>query len=249
MTSTKLDLLLKLLLNRNEAVILHQGKVLCSCGDTFTDMSDIENHLVQDHEKLSETSTRRTLQEVLQTVITSGANDQIRLEQFDTALEPKSFAVCLDEDQIGGGSLESINCPECSTVCWSFKTLKNHFIRQHPGLWPCQETCQQISRILFTKPSKDHQNRLPKGWSYHFYCPIPSCKYHLKQKKMGEEARWFSTRSLLKQHYSKIHAFKSKICQTCGTGKFLQIEYSEVLMVFILEVQAIIGLRNFLPSI
>ena len=118
------------------------------------------------------------------------------------------------------------NSPECSVTCWSFKTLKNHFMRQHPGLWPSQEACRQIPRLLFTKPSKDHQNRLPKGWSYHFYCPIPGCKYHLNQHLQGlgriveEEPRWFSTRSLLKQHYSKIHAFKSEICPTCGIGKF-----------------------------
>ena len=220
MTATKLDLIQKLLLNRDEAVILHQGKALCSCGDTFEDIFDIENHLVQVHEKLSDNSTREPLKGILESVINSLEVEKVNEIQLDIALPPKSFAVCLDQEEIGSGHIESLNCSECSTPCFSFKTLKNHYLRQHPGLWPCQESCRQIPRILFTKPSKAHQNRLPKGWTYHFYCPIPGCKYHLSQHLEGE-GRWFPSKALLRQHYSKIHAFKSKICQKCGTGKYL----------------------------
>ena len=110
MTKTKLDLLQKLLLNRNEAVILHQGLVLCSCGDRFADISDIENHLVQEHEKLSDKCARKGLRDVLNTVINNVVNDEERpLQQLDIAIEPKSFAVCLDEDEIDGGRIENFN--------------------------------------------------------------------------------------------------------------------------------------------
>merc|ERR1739848_213494 len=83
-------------------------------------------------------------------------------------------------------------------------------MRQHPGTWACAETCSQVSRVLFTKPLKEH--RLPKGWSYHYYCPLPSCKYHLSQNKS------FPSYSLLKQHYSKMHAHRSKICGKCNAA-------------------------------
>ena len=112
MTKTKLDLLQKLLLNRNEAVILHQDLVLCSCGDSFADISDIENHLVQEHEKLSDKCARKGLRDVLNTVINNVVNDieeRPLLQQLDFALEPKSFAVCLNEDEIGGGRIENLN--------------------------------------------------------------------------------------------------------------------------------------------
>ena len=179
--TTKLDLLQTLLQNRNAVIIMYHGLALCSCGERFSDYSDIENHLVQKHEKLSEqekVSSRKSFSfsDVLKDVVINNSGGGLssavnEAEQLDIALPPKSYAVCLDEKSIDGGRIENVNCEECSVTCWSFKTLKDHYLRQHNS-WVCQETCRQIPRILFSKPSREHQNRLPKGWRYHYYCPV-----------------------------------------------------------------------------
>ena len=223
--SSKLDLLTKLLIDRaDEVVILHQDKIHCGCGEGFEDFSDIENHLVQSHEKLSNSSCtsqplrrrRSRLVDILKSVVSKLSEAESCLVEKQLKIQglpEKSYAVCLDEEAINGGEIRGLDCHECSASCWSFKTLKDHYMRQHPGTWACAETCSQVSRVLFTKPLKEH--RLPKGWSYHYYCPLPSCKYHLSQNKS------FPSYSLLKQHYSKMHAHRSKICGKCNAGKFL----------------------------
>ena len=206
---------------------MYHGVALCSCGHRFSDYSDIENHLVQKHEKLSadqETSSRKafSFSDVLKDVINNVNEEATNIGQLDIALPPKTFAVVLDEETIDGGRIENVNCDECSVTCWSFKTLKDHYLRQHPGLWTSKETCVKVPRIIFSKPNREHQNRLPKSWHYDFYCPIPGCKYHLNQhlQDTQEQPKTFRSAALLKQHYSKIHASKSKICPKCEAGKF-----------------------------
>jgi len=108
-------LLQKLLQNRNEVIIMYHGLALCSCGERFSDYSDIENHLVQKHEKLSEedkVSSRKafSFSDVLKDVINNGgglSSSVNEAEQLDIALPPKSFAVCLDEESIDGGRIEN----------------------------------------------------------------------------------------------------------------------------------------------
>ena len=139
----------------------------------------------------------------------------------------KTFAVCLDEDQIvGGGQIREAFCNICSASCYSFKTLKDHYLRQHPGTWASAATCRSVDRILFTKPSKECL-KVPPGWGYQYYCPLPGCKYHVSQHQSGvttpgsisSSVKSFPSYSLLKQHYSKMHAHRSKICERCGSGK------------------------------
>ena len=139
----------------------------------------------------------------------------------------KTFAVCLDEDQIvGGGQIREAFCNICSASCYSFKTLKDHYLRQHPGTWASAATCRSVDRILFTKPSKECL-KVPPGWGYQYYCLLPGCKYHVSQHQSGVDTpgiisssvKSFPSYSLLKQHYSKMHAHRSQICERCGSGK------------------------------
>lgn len=214
--SNKLELLQKLLHDREEAIVLHRGRAYCSCGADFTDFSDIENHLVQSHDKLSSESSRKSLQDVLKDVVNKLSEPPSLLvsseQQLDIDLPPRTFAVCLDEDLIDGGSIRSINCHECAASCYSFKTLKDHYMRQHPGSWACAETCRNFERISFARPSKSQ--RAPQGLSFRYFCPLPGCKYHVANAKFS-----FPSYSLLKQHYSKMHASRDRKCPKCGTGK------------------------------
>ena len=75
--SNKLALLKNLLIDRDEVVILHQGKAHCGCGEAFDEFSDIENHLVQKHEKLSSSSRhRRSLGDILKCVVVNQLSAQ-----------------------------------------------------------------------------------------------------------------------------------------------------------------------------
>jgi len=146
MTASKLALLQKLLIDREQLIIFHQNSIICSCGKQFEDINDIENHLVQNHEKYTENYTsRKKIQDILQDFIEKINEEELsyqtELAQFHVKLPSKSIAVCLEEEAINGGQVCDVLCPECSASCWSFKTLKDHYLRQHPGLWPCKETC------------------------------------------------------------------------------------------------------------
>ena len=228
--SAKLSLLQKLLIDREELVLLFAGQAFCSCGEGFADFGDIENHLVQSHEKLSKGCARKSLHVILREAVNrllSAPKQPGEEQQLDIKLPARMFAVCLDEDMIkGGGQVGQINCHECSAQCFSFKTLKDHYLRQHPGSWACAETCRNVDRILFDKPSSSLEpssRKLPKSWSFHYYCPIPGCKYHVSQHHEGassQSPKSFSTYSLLRQHYSKMHAQRSHACPKCGAGKF-----------------------------
>ena len=72
-------------------------------------------------------------------------------------------------------------------------------------------------RIIFDKPTKE---RLPKGWCYMFYCPLPGCKYHISQHGRTQQGslKAFQSYTLLKQHFLKIHASKNKVCDQCNAG-------------------------------
>ena len=67
--ANKLELLQKLLIDREEVIMLHRGKAHCSCGVSIEDFSDIENHLVHAHDKLSSNSSRKCLQVVLKDIV------------------------------------------------------------------------------------------------------------------------------------------------------------------------------------
>jgi len=144
-------------------------------------------------------------------------------QQLKIEVPQKTFAVCLDEDQIvGSGQIREAFCNICSASCYSFKTLKDHYLRQHPGTWASAATCHSVDRILFTKPSKECL-KVPPGWGYQYYCPLPGCKYHVSQHQSGvysgcNTVKSFPSYSLLKQHYSKMHAHRSEICERCGSG-------------------------------
>ena len=225
--ATKLALLQKLLIDREEVILLHQGKAHCSCGVGIEDYSDIENHLVHAHDKLSSNSSRKCLQVVLKDIINRLSDQEQNLseQQLDIEVPLRTFAVCLDEDLIvGGGQIREAFCNICSASCYSFKTLKDHYLRQHPGTWACAATCRSVDRILFTKPSREECHKVPPGWGYQYYCPLPGCKYHVSQFQSGVETgiisiKSFPSYSLLKQHYSKMHAHRSQICERCGSGK------------------------------
>ena len=230
--ASKLALLQKLLIDREEVILLHRGKAYCSCGVGIDDFSDIENHLVHAHDKLSSHSSRKCLQVVLKDTINrlSDQEDQnLSEQQLDIEVPLKTFAVCLDEDLIAdGGRLREAFCHICSASCYSFKTLKDHYMRQHPQTWACPATCLNVDRILFTKPSKEQSLKIPTGWGYQYYCPLPGCKYHVGQHQSGvlrgngrkdPVLKSFPSYSLLKQHYSKMHAHRSQICERCGSGK------------------------------
>jgi len=229
--ASKLALLQKLLIDREEVILLHRGKAHCSCGVGIDDFSDIENHLVHAHDKLSSHSSRKCLQVVLKDTINrlSDKEDKnLSEQQLDIEVPLKTFAVCLDEDLIAdGGRLREAFCHICSASCYSFKTLKDHYMRQHPQTWACPATCLNVDRILFTKPSKEQSLKIPTGWGYQYYCPLPGCKYHVGQHQSGvlrgngrkdPVFKSFPSYSLLKQHYSKMHAHRSQICERCGSG-------------------------------
>ena len=93
-----------------------------------------------------------------------------------------------------------------------------------------------IVRLLFEKPSKEKLRQVPKGWTYQFYCPLPGCKYHISQhvkttRTHGEQHgattdfKAFPTYTLLRQHFQKIHANKSKICSGCNSGMHTYMLY------------------------
>ena len=69
MTASKLSLLQKLLSDREQLVILHQNSFICSCGSVFEDLNDVENHLVQKHEKISKENARKSVEDMLQDTI------------------------------------------------------------------------------------------------------------------------------------------------------------------------------------
>ena len=77
--------------------------------------------------------------------------------KYQIKLPPKTIAICLDEDGINGDQnqneeqIRDIACPECTVNCLSFKTLKDHYLRQHPGLWPCQETLVGYVRMIYLR--------------------------------------------------------------------------------------------------
>ena len=234
--ATKLALLQKLLIDREEVILLHRGKAHCSCGVGIEDFSDIENHLVHAHDKLSSDSSRKCLQVVLKDIINRLPSDQEHVtnlseQQLDIEIPLKTFAVCLDENLIGGGGqIRETLCNICSASCYSFKTLKDHYLRQHPGSWASAATCRRVDRILFTKPSKECL-KSRQGLDFQYYCPLPGCKYHVGQHQncsdvkrsfssssADKAVKSFPSYSLLKQHYSKMHAHRSHICERCESG-------------------------------
>ena len=103
-----------------------------------------------------------------------------------------------------------------------YLSIKLH--NRRDSYWPIT-----IVRLLFEKPSKEKLRQVPKGWTYQFYCPLPGCKYHISQhvkttRTHGEQHgattdfKAFPTYTLLRQHFQKIHANKSKICSGCNSG-------------------------------
>jgi len=220
----KLALLQKLLADRQEAIILHNSQALCSCGVYFDDFSDIENHLVHKHEKMSKISSRKGLPIILKDIINrlsqqeeKGSRGLSLEQQLDIKIPDKAIAISLDEDQIAGGQLQETHCHECSAMCLTFKSLKDHYLRQHPGTWASPETCHNIERMIFEKPGKN--TKYPPSWKYLWYCPIPGCQYHVNQPLSKTKARGsFHNYSELKQHYNKKHAHRSKICERCDAG-------------------------------
>jgi hypothetical protein len=222
--TSKMSLLQRLLVDREEVIIFHHNWAYCSCGCRFDDITEAENHLVQKHEKLaipSNKSLQRLLGDLLAR-LSSLPDTSVVTPSLSINVPDLVYAVCLDEDAIGGGQLREANCYECSATCWSFKTLQDHYLRQHPGMWVCNESCQN-SRLLFTMPSKHHMSQLAKNWTYRYYCPLPGCKYHVLQHSHQHENssntdKFFLSKTSLKQHFSKAHAFKSRTCDECQAG-------------------------------
>ena len=79
MTASKLALLQKLLIDREQLIIFHQNSIFCSCGKQFEDINDIENHLVQNHEKFNENydSSRKKIQDLFQDFIEKIAEQEL----------------------------------------------------------------------------------------------------------------------------------------------------------------------------
>lgn len=224
--SSKLELLQELLSDRDQVVVLYRGQAHCSCGEIFTDFCDIENHLVQRHEKLSpsRSTSSKSLPLVLKDIVNSLSTSMLTAkssdQQLDIVVPAGTLAVCLDEASIQGGLVSSMDCHLCFIQCYSFKTLKDHYLRQHPGTWACPETCRQVQNLTFQKPSSGDKSIKHKSLQY--FCPLPACKYHVSQcQAQISTLKAFSSYSQLKQHYSKMHASREKKCAKCGMGKKL----------------------------
>ena len=91
MTASKLALLQKLLIDREQLIIFHQNSIICSCGKQFEDINDIENHLVQNHEKYNENySSRKKIQDLLQDFVEKIAEQEL---SYQTELGEAHYSV------------------------------------------------------------------------------------------------------------------------------------------------------------
>ncbi len=233
-----MTLLQKLLVDRAEVIVLSHKFAYCSCGDKFEDYSDAENHLVQYHEKRSHNekkngsgSNKNNLADILSSLaetLRENADESKSAgdSSWSIQLPEKTMAVLLGEDEINGGQLQDVHCPECGDQFTSFDRLKVHYLKIHPEKWPRKED-NTDNNLLFERPKV--RSKLP-NWNYHYFCPLPGCKYNIlenskqdpeKQRYIldGTSSNYFTQYANLKQHYSKTHATKLFKCTSCDQGK------------------------------
>ena len=172
-----ITLLQELLRDRIDCFVLLRGQsVFCSCGHVSSDVKNVENHIVT-HERADFISDEEQIKEVVvghlaelkKNLECHGLNEE-RLE-----VPPKTHFVTLAEKDIGGGFLTDASCPRCpGLVLKDFAELDRHFSRSHGSLWPAEGTIRTKSDFIDRK-------RKEKSWAYNFFCPIPGCKYHIRE--------------------------------------------------------------------
>jgi hypothetical protein len=135
-----------------------------------------------------------------------GERSKVKVPPLD--VPPRTHFVTLAEREIGGGALRNFSCPECkpndgNCAMSDFMELEFHYERWHGGIW--REGSIRTKEMLSAKKKKE------KDWSYHFFCPLPGCKYNVLS-----HSKHFSDLKQLKQHYTKVHASRDMTCTNEG---------------------------------
>jgi len=174
---------------------LSDGGILCSCGQTFDDSQQVEEHLVSKHKPQE---GRFLVEDALKQALAA-------LENRSTA-----YLALLDEASIGGGlRAKNLTCSDCGSVLADFQALKDHFLSSHAGRWRPLPNEANPANVLTRREA--FASRKHKCWPIQYYCPIPGCRFHVGGR------RWLASAKLLRQHYAKVHAGREKMrCGGCG---------------------------------
>lgn len=172
-----ITLLQELLRDRTDCFVLLRGQsVFCSCGHVSSDVKNLENHIVT-HERAEFVGDEQRANEVVSVHLAElkRSLECVGLNEERLEVPPKTHYVTLAEEDIGGGYLADASCPRCpGLVLQDFADLESHFSQFHGGLWAAEGTIRTKSDFVDRK-------RREKTWAYNFFCPIPGCKYHVRE--------------------------------------------------------------------
>eukprot|EP00095_Tigriopus_kingsejongensis_P002908 maker-scaffold336_size202805-snap-gene-1.38 protein:Tk02908 transcript:maker-scaffold336_size202805-snap-gene-1.38-mRNA-1 annotation:"hypothetical protein Phum_PHUM521410" len=209
-------LLPKLSLDRNECVLFHGGHIYCSCGVRFADVEDIENHYVRHDLPSGPAQPSRPVAPVVVAQELAAMAQRILDHRWIQApplsrltVPPNLVYVLASEDQLDVTPMGAMACPACGEDCGNFSILEEHFRLFHREQWQPDLDHPTSQRIVQENPKIKR-----KGFTYHYFCPIPKCKYHILQNDPQQPTPLLS-RKLLKQHYSKVHSKKDQCCPEC----------------------------------
>jgi len=187
---------------RNCIVIFINNKIICNCGIICPDIEFLVQHLKKHPiRKEPEDNNEDALENLfLKEFRFNGPNEEGNI----TVNLPKNLVcVCLNEHDIGAFS-KNLLCHICLFNCDDLQSLNKHIANVH-----------KVSQVLVGENILFDRPEFPKvkGSDYAYYCPMPKCKYHIVE---SDQTKYFKTFKLLKQHYVKVHATKSFVCEDCS---------------------------------
>ena len=218
-----------LVLSRSCIVLCISGNILCGCGQSFQSLKILQEHVQRIHE------TGGTQKVGLDKLFSSKfvfplenyqkeefphenyqKEEEIKEESVRVVLPPEVTCVCLNEHDLGAFS-GSIPCHLCSEDCDNLESLNKHVAEMHKVALVLVG-----QNILFERPvfKGGRSSQSPHA----FFCPMLKCKYHIAE---SSQRNHFKTYKLLKQHYVKVHAAKTQVCDDCGQ-KFGSSTYLEL---------------------
>lgn len=206
-----LDNLESLLDTQDCIVLCLEGVRLCGCGQQFSSLVSLGDHIALDHVKFEQRDDHTgNMQEYFRKHFKFPKSDNPAV----TVVLPANLScVCLSEHDIGA-TAANIKCHLCLSTCQDMDELNKHMTEDH-----------RVSQVLvgqnitFEKPDASHTNPA-------FFCPMIKCKYHIAE---SDQTKHFKTFKLLKQHYIKVHATKQLPCYKCDQ-KFASKTYLEIHM-------------------
>lgn len=224
-----LELFENVVLSGSCVLVFFQGKIICGCGKSFKGLLLLQKHVEANHLVKEENGAagqrldqlfKKEFVFLCEEAIQNDESVKIESIQNDESvkivLPPNLLCICLNEHDIGSFS-GTVKCHLCSEDCDNLELLNKHVSEIH-------KVCQVLvgQNILFERPIV--KSCIKYDRSFAFFCPMLNCKYHISESL---QENYFKTFKLLKQHYVKVHAAKTQICDTCGQ-KFGSSTYLEL---------------------